>query len=86
MAQVKFESGRVERDLSSIEPRDREKILEKIDRVFRRGEPAAKSLRPLKNSKLSRLRVGNFRVMYYLKDDCYVISAILNRRDAYSKK
>ena len=75
---------RAERELKSFEKKVRERIARRIDQVIL--DPRGSNCKPLKGlSGIWRLRVGNHRVIYEIKDTQLIvlIIRIAHRREAH---
>ena len=74
----------VDRQLQRFPKSDRKKILLKIESLA--GDPRPHGYKELVGFKgFYRVRVGNYRVIYNIFDDIFIVSVIkvANRRDAY---
>ena len=74
----------VDRQLQRFPKPDRKKILLKIESLA--SDPRPHGYKELVGFKgFYRIRVGNYRVIYNIFDDIFIVSVIkvANRRDAY---
>lgn len=75
---------KAERELKSFEKKTRERIMRNIDQLIL--NPRGSNCKPLKGlSGIWRLRVGDYRVIYEIKDTQLIVLAIgiAHRREAY---
>ena len=74
----------VDRQLQRFPKPDRKKILLKIESLA--GDPRPHGYKELVGFKgFYRIRVGNYRIIYNIFDDIFIVSVIkvANHRDAY---
>lgn len=75
---------RAEKTLKSLEKQDRERIKRGIDQL--KSDPRGSNCKPLKGFQgIWRLRVGDYRVIYAIKDDQLVVLVVEigHRREVY---
>jgi len=73
-----------EEDLQKIALKTQASILEKIKILETTPFPTIKPIKKIKGSKkipLFRLRIGNYRVIYYVKESTVFILIIVNKRE-----
>lgn len=76
---------RAEKELSSVHPRERVRLLQAIESLG--GEPRPLGVKKLKGETIDiwRIRVGSYRVLYTIEDDrlTVVVVRIGHRKDVY---
>ena len=70
------------RDLKRIDKHQVEIILTKIEAILPEGAESYPAL-TRQFSKLRKFRVGNYRVIYTIKDNSVLITRIQHRKDVY---
>ena len=70
------------RDLKRIDKHQVEIILTKIEAILPEGAESYPTLSG-QFSKLRKFRVGNYRVIYTIKDNSVLITRIQHRKDVY---
>jgi len=83
LAKLKLESKkRVKSDLEKLPRFIQETIIQAIEALSGNPFPHGKKIKPIKGAKnLYRLRVGDYRVIYELKEKTITVLAVLHRRD-----
>lgn len=83
MEKLKLESKRrVKSDIEKLPRSHQETIIQAIEALAGNPFPRGKKIKPIKGAKnLYRLRVGDYRVIYELKEKTITILAILHRRE-----
>lgn len=75
---------RASRDIRNLSKTNKEKILKKVFTILKENPyPNGKNPKKLSNSKYFRLRIGNFRVLYEIKNKTIMILAIKHRKNIY---
>jgi len=76
-------SKKVRKDFKSIAKRDASRILAEIEKLGEDPRPA--DTKKLKGEELYRIRVGNFRVIYEIRDGELIVIVVRvgNRKDVY---
>ena len=74
----------VARDLKNLEKADAKRILDKLERELRKDPDSGEQLKG-KFSGLSRLRIGDYRVVYTRTKDGVLVLLISHRKDVYKK-
>jgi len=70
------------KDLKKISPEQKQKIHEKI--LTLKDFPEVTNIKKLTNFEPAyRLRIGNYRVLFDVVDDCIIIGRVLHRKDSY---
>ena len=70
------------KDLKKISPEQKQKIHEKI--LSLEEFPEVTNIKKLTNFEPAyRLRIGNYRVLFDVVDDCIIIGRVLHRKDSY---
>ena len=69
-------------DVRSIDQQTAMRILHGLARFVTTGEGEVKQLRGFDPPEF-RLRIGDYRVHFYDRDDCIEILAVKHRREAY---
>lgn len=78
---------RAKRDLASVPERDQKRIVRAL-RYFEAGEPRrGANVKKLQGVKGYRLRVGDYRVLYEVRDKVFLVLVVrvAHRREAYRK-
>jgi len=73
-----------EEDLQEIALKTQARILEKIKILEATPFPTIKPIKKIKGSKklpLFRLRIGSYRVIYYVKESTVFILVVVNKRE-----
>lgn len=73
-----------EEDLQKIALKTQARILEKIKILEATPFPTIKPIKKIKGSKklpLFRLRIGSYRVIYYVKESTVFILVVVNKRE-----
>ncbi|MDD5223784.1 MAG: type II toxin-antitoxin system RelE/ParE family toxin [bacterium] len=72
------------RDLDQLDDKLVQKILEEIDILKENPFPKGKLIRKIKgkSSNFYRLRVGNYRVFYFLDGQAAVILKVIDKKNA----
>lgn len=80
---IRYEKS-AEREIDALDPPVRRRILDAIGALAADPRSAA-NVKPLKGSDRFRLRVGDWRVVYTLRDDVLIVVVIEigHRRDIY---
>jgi mRNA interferase RelE/StbE len=75
----------VRRFLKKVPPKDRERIGRRIDSLC--NAPLPPDAKKLKGLEVFRLRVGDYRILYEVHDNIYVVLVVRvgHRRDVYKK-
>ncbi len=73
-------SKRGERDLAAVPVQERKRVSEGL-RQLGEESPSVDVKALVGHTGWYRLRVGNWRVLYFLDDDGVIIERIINRRD-----
>jgi mRNA interferase RelE/StbE len=79
MKQIRFTPAAT-RDLFKLSPQVRERINKKIDVFAATGQGDVKKL---KGQTGARLRIGDWRVIYYEEAGTIVVAAVGHRREIY---
>jgi len=76
--------GSAEKSLERIDRGQVQRILKKLNDVLSRS-PFSNGVNPkqLQGDKYFRLRIGDYRAVYYIDGDMVVITHITHRKDAY---
>ena len=69
--------------LNKLEPSISRRILKKVDELSE--NPFSKDIKKLKGSDDFRLRVGDYRVIFFIKKDLIQILKIGHRKSIYEK-
>jgi len=70
------------KDLKSIDKKEQNKIIDTIEKL--KQFPKVSNIKRLKNfTPTYRLRVGNYRILFDVKEDTIIIGRILHRKEAY---
>ena len=69
-------------DIRAIDQQTALRVLRGLARFVMTGEGDVKRLEDIEPSEF-RLRVGDYRIRYLLRDDCIEILAVKHRREAY---
>ncbi len=77
-----------EKEMKSLESKTRERIKSAVkvleeDPFRRRAKADIKKLHGLKDPELYRLRVGDFRIVYYVEKSSVTITHVLKRGSIY---
>lgn len=76
---------KVLKQLTKIDKKDVKDILDKIERFSE--EPVLTQIKKLRTpfDGAYRLRVGNYRVVFYIENDLMLISKIAHRKNVYDE-
>lgn len=74
----------VVKDLKNLDKTEAKRVLDRVERESKKDPDAGEPLKG-KFSGLSRLRVGDYRVIYTRTKDGVLILLVSHRRDAYQK-
>lgn len=76
---------KVLKQLTKIDKKDAKDILDKIERFSE--EPVLTQIKKLRTpfDGAYRLRVGNYRVVFYIENDLMLISKIAHRKNVYDE-
>ncbi len=78
---IEFEP-KIFKELKKIDKTQAKKIIEKIEDL--KKYPDVPNIKKLNNyDPTHRLRIGDYRVLFSIKDDCVVIGKIKHRKEAY---
>jgi mRNA-degrading endonuclease RelE of RelBE toxin-antitoxin system len=83
MPEIQYESERVRRELSGLDRQEKERILEAIESKLQNLTWRTKGIRKLQGKNRSRLRVGDYRVIFSRDKNIIVVHAISKRDQAY---
>jgi mRNA-degrading endonuclease RelE of RelBE toxin-antitoxin system len=83
MPEIQYESERVRRELSGLDRQEKERILEAIESKLQNLTWRTKGIRRLQGKNRSRLRVGDYRVIFSRDKNIIVVHAISKRDQAY---
>jgi addiction module RelE/StbE family toxin len=74
----------VARDLKNLDKAAAKRVIDKLERVLKKDPDAGEQLKG-KFAGLSRLRVGDYRVIYARTRDGALVLMIAHRKDVYQK-
>ena len=74
----------VVRDLKNLDKTEAKRIIDKLERELKKDPDSGEQLKG-KFSGLSRLRVGDYRVIYTRTKDGVLVLLISHRKDVYQK-
>jgi mRNA interferase RelE/StbE len=74
----------VARDLKNLDKADAKRVLDRLEKELKNDPDAGEQLKG-KFAGLSRLRVGDYRVVYTRTKDGVLILLIAHRKDVYKK-
>lgn len=74
----------VVRDLKNLDRGEAKRVIDKLERELRKDPDAGEQLKG-KFAGLSRLRVGDYRVIYTRTKDGVLVLLIAHRKDVYQK-
>ncbi len=85
MYQIETASRRVEKEISTLPRRTRERVIQAIKKLS--DAPRQQGARKLSGEMRGawRIRIGDYRVIYDIDDDQEIVTilAVLHRREAY---
>jgi mRNA interferase RelE/StbE len=74
----------VTRDLKNLDKSEAKRVIDKLERELRKDPDGGEQLKG-KFAGLSRLRVGDYRVIYTRTKDGVLVLLIAHRKDVYRK-
>lgn len=74
----------VARDLKNLDKTEAKRIIDKLERELKKDPDSGEQLKG-KFSSLSRLRVGDYRVIYTRTKDGVLVLLVSHRKDVYQK-
>lgn len=74
----------VARDLKNLDKVEAKRVIDKLERELKKDQDAGEQLKG-KFTGLSRLRVGDYRVVYTKTKDGVLVLLIAHRKDVYQK-
>lgn len=80
-------SRKIAKKLLRFPKKDQKKIIEKIDLLTENAKPDGyKKLSEYNNPPLYRIRVGDYRIVYTVEEDCLIILIVEvgHRKDIYN--